>query len=62
MLKLPSPFLSASVKVCFSHVMTKCTKECWHEDLGHLLSIVFAAFDKLPFKAVCMYEAKPVRL
>ena len=51
MLKLPSPFLSASVKVCFSHVMTQRTKECWHEDLGHLLSIVFVAFDKQSFKA-----------
>lgn len=36
MLKLPSPFLSASVKVCFSHVMTLLVQESQREGSGHL--------------------------
>lgn len=37
MLKLPSPFLSASVKVCFSHVMARWVKVKNTEDSGNLL-------------------------
>ena len=40
MLKLPSPFLSASVNVCFSHVMTRWVKERQLKDSGHLLEFI----------------------
>lgn len=40
MLKLPSPFLSASVNVCFSHVMRRWVQESHHEQLLLLLLLV----------------------
>lgn len=57
MLKLPSPFLSASVKVCFSHVMTRRVKESQHEDSGHLLFSIVAAFDEEIFRAKVLMSA-----
>lgn len=35
MLRLPSPFLSASVKVCFSHLRTRAVKESKHDGTRH---------------------------